>query len=522
MPSYARAVWSGNSPPPPRHPPLEGRVTVDVAIIGGGVTGLTAARLLERAGRRVALLESRRLGGGESSRSTAHLTEALDVRYHTLASRFGDDGARLAARAQRDAIERVVAFIGERRIDCGLHRVPGFLYSETAGDLDELREEALTAQRLGLRASLVGAVPVPFPVAGAVRFEDQAQIDPRAYVLGLAEHLESGGNLVFEDTYVLDVEEGEPCRVVTERGVVEARDVIVAAHVPISNKLLVHTKLTAYRTYALAMEMPLADPIGLAWDMADPYHYVRSATAGGTTMLVVGGEDHKVGEEDDTVEPFRRLEAYVRQRFGQAPAPTDPRWSGQIVVSADGLPYIGRNALSSRVFVATGYGGNGITQGTLAGMILADEVLRVPNAYADLFAATRFKPLASARAFLAQNADYPLRLLADRLPLPGAGALAELPPGEGQVITWRGERLAVFRDDAGTLSALSPVCTHLGCLVHWNTAEKSWDCPCHGSRYDARGRVLNGPAVEPLQARQPPGDDEEAIPLVDLGQGVTA
>jgi glycine/D-amino acid oxidase-like deaminating enzyme/nitrite reductase/ring-hydroxylating ferredoxin subunit len=510
MPNYTNSVWS-ETPPAPRHRPLDGNVSVDVAIVGGGITGITAARLLEREGRRVAVLESRRLGKGESSKTTAHVTEVLDVRYHRLVSRFGKQGARLAALAQRAAIDRIAAFVAEDGIACDLQRVPGFLYAETPDDVDDLREEARVARRLGVHAQLVSEVPLPFPVAGAVRFDDQAQLQPRAYLLGLAAGLQDAGRSVFEETHVLDVEEGSPCRVLTENGVVYAHDVIVAAHVPVSNRFLVHAKLAAYRTYVLGVAMPLEDPIGLYWDTADPYHFVRSHTVDGVTYLLVGGEDHKVGDADDTAPPFRRLEAYVRQRFGRSAAPTDFRWSGQIVVSADGLPYIGRNALSSRVFVASGYGGNGVTQGTLAGMMLADEVRGVPNPYADLFAATRFKPLASARAVLSENVDFPRHLLADRLPQSGPSALASLGPGEGRVITMRGERLAVYRNGNGELSALSPVCTHLGCLVHWNTTELSWDCPCHGSRFDPHGRILNGPAVAPLEAR----------PLPDLeGDGV--
>jgi Rieske Fe-S protein len=262
--------------------------------------------------------------------------------------------------------------------------------------------------------------------------------------------------------------------------------------------------------------------VGLFWDTADPYHYIRSHTVDGLSYLLVGGEDHKVGEADDTTAPFHRLEDYVRQRFGVPVAPTDLRWSGQIIVPVDGLPYIGHNSLSSHVYVASGYAGNGITQGTLAAMILADEVRGVRNPYGDLFDATRIKPLASARAFITENADYPKHLLTDRLPRPaGVEAVDDIPAGEGRVVTLRGERLAVYRNGNGELSALSPVCTHLGCLVHWNTTEKSWDCPCHGSRFDPQGRILNGPAVAPLEARRLPEEAEPDV-LIDLGEGVPA
>jgi Rieske Fe-S protein len=258
--------------------------------------------------------------------------------------------------------------------------------------------------------------------------------------------------------------------------------------------------------------------------MADPYHYIRTQTVGDRRYLLVGGEDHKVGGADDTSAPFERLEAYVRVRFGREVAPTDYRWSGQIVTSADGLPYVGRNSLSQDVYVATGYAGNGITQGTLAAMVLVDEICEVANPLARLLNATRIKPLASAGAVLAENLDYPVRMLTDRLPgRGGAGEeeLASIAPGEGRVLSLGGERLAVYRNANGQLGALSATCTHLGCLVHWNTTEKSWDCPCHGSRFDPHGRVLNGPAVSPLEARTVPGRerrDSDESPIYEPGE----
>jgi len=524
MPNYTNSVWSETTPAPP-YPALAGNVNVDVAIVGGGITGITAALLLQREGRRVAVVEARRIGKGETDKSTAHLTEALDARYHTLISRFGVDGARLAAAGQREAIERIALYADELQTPCDFRRLPGFLFAETEADVDELSQEEAAVHKLGLSVTTTAEVPLPFPIARALRFENQATLQPRAYLQGLAEMFAHGGGRIFEETQVVDVDEGVPCRVITERGVVMAREVIIAAHVPISNRILLHTKLAAYRTYAVGVETlngpgaPLAD--GLFWDLAQPYHYIRAHQVGGRNFLIVGGEDHKVGESADTVAPFERLERFVRDKFGRDVAATDYRWSGQIVTSVDGLPYVGRNALSSRVFVATGYAGNGITQGTLAAMVLADEICGRPNRYGTLLDATRIKPLASARAFISENVDYPKHLIGDRLPLPGAAALAAIPPGEGNVLAVNGKRLAVYRNGNGELSALSPVCTHLGCLVHWNTSEKSWDCPCHGSRFDPHGRVLNGPAVAALSVQPLPTDavlvhedEEEPTPVL--------
>ncbi|HMF39195.1 MAG TPA: FAD-dependent oxidoreductase [Polyangia bacterium] len=513
MPNYTNSVWSEATPAPP-YPPLAGNETADVAVVGGGVTGITAALLLARAGRRVAVIEARRIGKGESGKTTAHLTEALDQPYHVLISRFGLDGARLAANGQRAAIERIATFADECAIACDFQRMPGYAYAETRAERAELEREAAAARRLGLDTTLVERAPLPFPITGALRFDDQATIHPRAYLQGLERAFVGLGGRIFEDTQVVAIDEGDPCRVISDRGVVAARDVIVAAHVPIVNRVLLHAKLAAYRSYVVGVDLSGDAGIGdgLYWDMGTPYHYIRSHTIGGRRFLIVGGEDHKVGDADDTTAPFARLESFVRVRFGRDVAPTDYRWSGQIVVSADGLPYVGRNSMSHDVFVATGYAGNGMTQGTLAAMVLTDEICGLANPLAELLDATRIKPLASAGAVLAENLDFPRHLLTDRLTGrgdDGEAALAAIPPGEGQVLSLGGERLAVYRNANGQLGALSPKCTHLGCLVHWNTTEKSWDCPCHGSRFDPHGRVLNGPAVTPLEARAIPDEERE-------------
>ena len=514
MPNYTNAIWTG-TPALGRFPRLAGDLTVDVAIVGAGITGVTAARLLKDAGLRVALVESRRIGMGETSKTTAHLTEVMDTRLHTLVTRFGVDGTRLAVQGQRSALDRIAAFVEARSIACDFQWLPGFLFAETPDGVRTLEAEAAAAERIGLPAAFTRDLPLPFPIFQALRFEQQAQLQPRAYLHALCDDLDRDGSHVFEETHVSGVEDGEPCRVLTDHGVISARDVIVAAHVPITNLVLVHAKLAAYRTYVVAIADPAAVVPGLFWDTAEPYHYLRQHVVDGTRYLLVGGEDHKVGENDDTTASFKRLEAYVLAHFGEPVAPTDFRWSGQIIEPADGLPYVGRNSLSSHTFVATGYSGNGMTSGTLAAMVLADEVRGVTNPWCRLLDATRIKPLASARAFISENVDYPRHLVGDRLAqLVHGGDVGDILPGEGAVLTVRGAKLAIHRDGAGTLSALSPVCTHLGCLVHWNTTAKSWDCPCHGSRFDPMGRVLNGPAVTPLEARPlPPDLEEEAIPV---------
>lgn len=495
----AESIWIA-SRPWRRYPALTGALEVDVAVIGGGITGVTAAVLLSRAGRRVALLEARRLAEGATGGTTAHLTEALDARYRVLVRRFGLEGARLAAASARAANERIAAFVAEGAIECGFERVPGYLYTERREDIAEVEDEAEAARLAGAHAVLTWEVPLPFRVRRALRFENQAQFHVRDYLLPLAAEVVARGGHVFEGTRALDALDGEPCVVHTEGGTVRAQHVIVATNAPMNNRVMLQSKLASYRSYVVAVRPAVPPPRGLFWDTEDPYHYARAAHVRGRDYLLVGGEDHKTGQEAHTDARYAALLDYVRARYDTSAV--DYHWSAQVVETLDGLPYIGRNSFDTRVYVATGYAGNGMTFGTLAAMILSDTVLGRDNPFSELYTATRVKPFASAREFFAENVDYPAYLIGDRLRGPEAHSPKDIRPGEGRVIEYRGERVAVYRDERGALHAVSAVCTHMGCQVHFNEAEQTWDCPCHGSRYDVKGKVLNGPAVRALAPRE--------------------
>jgi glycine/D-amino acid oxidase-like deaminating enzyme len=367
-------------------------ITVDVGIVGGGITGVTAARLLKQAGLTVAVLESRRLGEGETERTSAPLTEVPDLRLERWIGLVGEARARLAVAGQRRAIEQVKAFVRDLRIDCQLEAVPAYLFAETNDDVARVELEAMAARKLRLDATLVNDVPLPFPVARALRVEDQAQFHPREYLLGLARDIDGQGSHVFERTHVLDVDEGGPCRVMTEMGTVSARHVVLATNVPVSTKLDVHAKVVTYRSFALGVPMPLHQPIGLLWDTAEPSHALRSHSLDGKTYLVVSGQDpHRMGHGGDPRLALRMLEDYVSRHFDHEVTPADFRWSGHVVEAADGLPLVGPTSASERVFIATGYGGNGIVNGTLAALVLADQIQGGrSNPWGQLFAPARF------------------------------------------------------------------------------------------------------------------------------------
>jgi glycine/D-amino acid oxidase-like deaminating enzyme/nitrite reductase/ring-hydroxylating ferredoxin subunit len=493
----------------PMFPQLQGDIDADVVVVGAGIAGMTAGLLLQRAGKRVVLIEARRVGHGETGHTTAHLTEMLDARYHVLESKFGHEAARLAAESSRAAIDRIDSLVRELDVDCGFERLPGYLYAEDDGQRSDLDKEFESLRRVGADVDWVESFPLPLRVDGAIRIGRQAQLHPLEYLRGLAAQLIREGGQIFEGTGMLDADDGKPCRVSTTGGVVTAQDVLVLTNVPVSNRFALHTKIAAYRTYALAARLEKPFPAGLFWDMQDPYHYTRTQKTRSGSFLIVGGGDHKTGQKEDTGQCFDRLATYASTRFG--PTHIAHRWSGQVIEPVDGLPFIGKNPGAQHVHVATGFSGTGMTFGTLAGMILSDEVLGVENPWVGLYHPGRVKPLAQAREFLGENVDFPAHRVRDRFARGDAGGLDQVPPGEGRLFRSDGKMIAVYRDDAGSIHARSAVCTHLGCHVRWNREERSWDCPCHGSRFDVDGAVLNGPATKDLeQVSLEPVADEDA------------
>lgn len=492
----AKHLWMDTAEEKRFNPMSERRIRVDVAIVGGGVTGITAATLLKRAGKTVALIEMGRVGHGETGHTTAHLTQILDRRYYDLIGRFGRTGARQAAESSGASIDQIEALVREYGIDCGFDRVSAYLYTEKAEEVSELRREMKAMRKIGLSPEAFERAPLPFPTAGAIRLDRQARIHPLKYLTALAERIPGDGSYLFEETRALSIDDGAPCRVRTQQGTILASEIISAADAPASSAYLLQTKVFPYRTYAIGAEITGAEELpleSLFYDTADPYHYIRMQEG----VLIVGGEDHRVGMKEDTDESFAALEHYTRRRF--AVRDVTYRWSGQVMEPADGLPYIGRSPLAKKVYVATGFSGTGITFGTLSAMILADLILGRENPWTELYDPMRFKPLASAKRFISGNAEYPVCLVKDWVSGGEVSSLSEIGTGEGKLVRTGASKAAVFRDERGKLHAVSAVCPHMGCMVHFNSAERSWDCPCHGSRFGTDGKLLHGPALKDLR-----------------------
>ncbi|HEX9985348.1 MAG TPA: FAD-dependent oxidoreductase [Thermoanaerobaculia bacterium] len=495
MDQETTSLWLATTVPP-RYEPLRHDLHVDVAIIGGGIAGLTAAVLLKERGRKVAVLERQHVGGGETGNTTAHITEAVDARYHFLKRNFDLDAAKTMAEASRAAIERIATNVERFGIECRFRRVPGYLYTEKRKYVAELKNEAVSAKDAGCDARWVTDVPLPFPTRGAVLFENQAQFHPMSYLSGLAARVPGDGSYIFEQTQATAVTEGEPCVVETPHGRITADSVFMATNVPIAGFQTVHTKNAPYRTYAMAFHMTGPHPDGLFWDTADPYHYTRWQETDQGDYMIVGGEDHKVGHEEDTEACFARLQQYTLEQFGAHPLRY--RWSGQVIEPHDGVPFIGGHG---KLYISTGYAGQGMTLGTVGGMLVTDLITGVENPWAKLFDPMRIHLRGATVDYVKQNAEFPARLLRDRLTSGNVETddTFDVKSGEGKIVKVGGRKLAVYRDEAGALTACSTVCTHMKCDVSWNAAEKSWDCPCHGSRFRPDGAVLNGPAKEPLE-----------------------
>jgi glycine/D-amino acid oxidase-like deaminating enzyme/nitrite reductase/ring-hydroxylating ferredoxin subunit len=474
----------------------------DVVVVGAGVTGLTTAYLLANAGKRVVVLERERCASIDTGHTTAHLTMVTDTRLSELVSQFGRDHAQATWDAGLAAIGKIDEIVRDVGIDARFGWVDGYLHAPADGDTREesqrLREDATLASELGFDAEFVEKAPlVERP---GVRFANQARVHPRAYLAGVANAIVALGGRIFEGSPADEFCE-DPRAVKANGFSVTCDAVVVATHNPLigyaglASATLFQTKLALYTSYAIAGRVPRGTiPDALWWDTSDPYRYLRVEPSEDFDHIIFGGEDHKTGQQDDTSACYARLEERLAAIVPDVQV--THRWSGQVIEPADGLPYIGRTA--DRQYAATGFAGNGWTFGTLAAMVISDAILGRRNPWAELFEPDRKAIARGLWDYVKENADYPYYMIRDRFAGAETRSLRSVTRGEGRIVEHNGAKVAAYRDAAGALTLRSAICTHMGCIVGWNGAERTWDCPCHGSRFTPAGDVISGPAESPL------------------------
>jgi len=489
------SYWTA-SVQPPEYPQLEGDIITDVAIVGGGIAGITTALLLKRAGVKVVVLEANIIGHGTTGYSTAKITSQHGLVYKYLVDKFGFDKAKLYADAMQDAVKFIGSMVHEMNIDCGYMEVPSFVYTQLESFIKIMEQEADAAIQLKLPASYVADPGLPFNTKCAVRFDGQAQFHPLKYLYRLAQEIPGNGCHIFQNSRVLHLDE-ENLILSTENGTVKASAIVIATRYPFYDKPnLYFTRMTQSRSYLMAVRAAENFPDGMFISAEDPVRTFRTHYDGSSKIIIMGGTGHDTGQGDNTYLYYEDIRNYAKKVL--TVTSIDYQWSSQDAITVDSVPYIGPISEGMKnVYVATGFKKWGITSGTLSGMIISDLITRGENKYSDMFSPQRINIAASATDFLKNNVRVAKDFIFGRLDSPDE-RIEDIKPGTGKIITYDKKKLAVYKDENNKIYALDPYCTHLGCELVWNEAEKSWDCPCHGSRFSYNGQVLDTPASKPL------------------------
>lgn len=491
-----QSLWQEGTPNYQSKNPFNPEQIYDVLIVGAGITGVTTAFLLQEAGQNCIVAEAYNPGFGTTGGTTAHLNTMLDTPYNQIESDFGKENAQLVADVTNQAIHLIENLSQRFHIDCNFGYRDGYIFSQNEQETKELDKMYEAARRVGIPIEYVNEIPIPARLEKAVRFSGQAQFHPVKFINGLLPAYERMGGVIVSNCFVKKVEdEAELLVAHTSQGLIRAHQVIYATHLP-PGITAYSFKCAPYRSYAVAFESKDVAPLdALVYDMKSPYNYYRSQTVNGKNYMLIGGFDHKTGHETHTEKSFLELEALVKQLY-----PIDHvdfKWSSQYWEPVDGMAYIGN--MEDNIYVATGFSGNGITLGTVSALVLRDLIVNGKSKYEKVFDAGRIKPLASFGTFMKEQTDVVNKFIGKRLNTEKIEALVDLAPGEGAVVKYDGKKLALYKDERGSIRALDPVCPHAKCYVAWNDSEKSWDCPCHGSRFDVNGKILTGPVMHELK-----------------------
>jgi glycine/D-amino acid oxidase-like deaminating enzyme/nitrite reductase/ring-hydroxylating ferredoxin subunit len=485
------------STPQTEYRSLNDDIEVDIAIIGGGITGVTSAYLLKQEGYKIALLEADRIVQGTTGHTTAKITSQHTLIYDSLKKQIGEEKARQYAEANETAIKEISRLIQEKNIDCNFSWQSAYVYTQQEEYVSQLINEVNAASSLGIKASFLSEIPLPITIKGAMRFDNQAQFHPRKYLLTLAQDIPGNGSYIFEQTKVVDVKEDKPSRVITASGnKVIAHKVIIASHYPCYEAMgLFFTRIYPERSYILGIKAKEKFPGGMYITAEDPKRSLRAQVANGSELILIAGEHHKTGQGEDTNNHYQKLKDFSEKIFEIEDIPY--RWSTQDYTTMDKIPYIGHlTSGTPNIYVATGFNKWGMTNGTTAALILKDLILNGSSPWEDIYDPSRFTPSASAKSFVKENLNVAKHLISGKImPVPSN---MEIPQGEGKIIDLNGQRVGAYRDKKGSLHMVDTTCTHMGCELQWNSAETSWDCPCHGSRFTYEGENVEGPALQKL------------------------
>ncbi|MEA2976994.1 MAG: hypothetical protein QOF19_2514 [Alphaproteobacteria bacterium] len=485
----------------PKAPALRRNEKADTVVVGSGIAGLSTAYELAERGHDVVVLDRGAIAKGMTSRTTAHLTSLSDDSFDALIKMRGLEGAKIFYQSHSAAIDRIEAIQRDRSIACNFRRVDGYLFPALGHDASELDPELDAGRKIGVEMEDARGLPFKgLSDTRCLRYLNQGTFHPLKYLRGVAAAIQDHGGRIYANTTVEKVEEDEDGVMVSTAGgkSVRARFAVVATNSPIIDRLTIHTKQAPYRTYAMAFTIPRGT-IGdaLYWDTLDEYHYVRLQPGPGTTdYLIVGGADHKTGEADDAPARFDEIEAWIRQLVPDLGREVH-RWSGQVLDPIDYAAFIGLNPGNDRIYIATGDSGQGMTPCVIASILLSDLIVKGENPWSEFYDPSRKTP-SGIKNFIVENATV-LKNFAEYIAPGELASVKELKPGQGAIIRDGLRKIAAYRDDKGKLHKCSAVCTHVGCHISWNSLERCWDCPCHGSQFAIDGTVLNGPAIAPLE-----------------------
>ena len=486
-----------NSTPKTQYPSLTEDITVDVAIIGGGIAGISCAYLLKKEGLKVAVIEADHIAQGTSGHTTAKITSQHELIYNKIKNQMGEELAKQYAEANEFAIHEIKRIADENNINCDFVPQPSFVYTQQDKFIKEINDEVEVASNLGIKAAYVEELPLDIQIKAGIRFENQAQFHPRKYLLGLAKEINNNGSHIFEKSRVVDIEEGINYILTTAEGKkVTSEKVIIASHYPFYNKAgLYFSRIYTEMSYVVAFRAKEKYPGGMYINAEEPARSLRSQNSEDGELIFVGGDHHKTGQGVDTIKHYEALIDFAAHNFEVEDILY--RWSTQDCMTLDGIPYVGHyTSKTPNLYIATGYGKWGMTNGMASAMLLKDLIIKEESPWKEVYNPSRRNLASSAKKFISHNFNVAVNLLEGKLSIPSDNV--EINLGEGEIIAINGKRYGAYRDEQGSLHVVNTTCTHMGCELNWNSAERSWDCPCHGSRFSYKGKVIEGPATKPL------------------------